>query len=346
MAPGLSPGDHGEFSDLTLAQSASNDTHDPHAMCRAVLEANKAFWEKKQKGYLEKIADLQERLREHALHQDENLQKTSSTKYRSHPGPYDTSPKERTGNHVHLEVGTRAAVHTMPSRLHNTAENIPPKLGSSLSGRHGESESPSQSSSIDPMTGQYYDGIYFKSPANSSGFRSTPSGWSTAPSSISRPSPITIHRESPPTVTRESSPMIPREPPATISGDPPWVLPLPAAEKGNFTKDAGHTPMARTNFGLDGTGSAVGSNLPTPKPQQEVEVVPLEPPTSTGPPTERSDSYFPSLPDDDLALQGPLTLKNEDTGNDEFMSRLDSQLLKEYETPTPPAAVSAPGNSD
>ncbi|KAL8772751.1 MAG: hypothetical protein Q9209_002096 [Squamulea sp. 1 TL-2023] len=349
MAPGLSPGDHPGSLGFALPQSASNDRENPHAMCKEaadVLAAYKASWEKEPKGDMDKIADLEKRLRRYALSQNDTLQTTGSTEYRSHPGPCETYLKERTGNHVQQEVGTRSGVQTMPGQLHNTTENMPPKSGSSLSGQHGQSESASKPSSIDPLTGQYYDGIYFKSVASSSGYRSTPSGWSTAPSSLSRQSSITILRESPPTVARESSPTIPREPSATVPGDPKWVLPVPVTEMANFTKDAGHTPMARTNLGLDGTGSAVGSNLPTPKLQQEVEVVPLEPPPSTGPPTERSDSYFPSQPEDDPVLQGPLTLKSEDTGNDEFMSRLKSQLLKASENSTPPAAASAPGNSD
>ena len=118
-----------------------------------------------------------------------------------------------------------------------------------------------------------------------------------------------------------------------------------------YTKDAGHTPLARrTNIGIDGAASAGSSEATTPK-QPELERPFLEPhATATRRPGERSESYFPASEDDpndaDRHLSAPLGLTN-NTGEDKrFLHELNSKLLQAARSETSePLAVAGASNS-
>lgn len=73
------------------------------------------------------------------------------------------------------------------------------------------------------------------------------------------------------------------------------------------------------------------SDLTTPT-QPEIELSPLDPPTSVVKvPSESADSYFPNLDelkDGDIELREPLGLKNNGVHDKKFLSELDSKLLK------------------
>ena len=113
-----------------------------------------------------------------------------------------------------------------------------------------------------------------------------------------------------------------------------------------YTKDAGHTPLARrANYNTDGASSDGDGTTPT---QHEMERPPLEPHASRAKlPSERSDSYFPisekesqdenhetqdredKSRDEDPELKGPLGLdngKNEGEEDKHFLNELDSKL--------------------
>ncbi|MCJ1253839.1 hypothetical protein MMC24_001653 [Lignoscripta atroalba] len=99
-----------------------------------------------------------------------------------------------------------------------------------------------------------------------------------------------------------------------------------------YTKDAGHTPLARRSSQLDGEISAHSIDLATPI-ESERQRPPMEPrPSVVRPPTERADSYFPRLPveiDEDPELKRPLALNM--TNNDEdksFLNELNSKLIQ------------------
>jgi len=132
--------------------------------------------------------------------------------------------------------------------------------------------------------------------------------------------------------------------PATIDLPPPGLT----ASEDLYTKDAGHTPLARRGyFTTDGAASAPSSDAATPT-QPEVERPPLEPhTTSVRPPTERSDSYFPAAEDNsndvDPKLSGPLGLTNEEGEDKQFLSELDSKLLRaaQIDIFEPPAVAGA-----
>lgn len=105
-----------------------------------------------------------------------------------------------------------------------------------------------------------------------------------------------------------------------------------------YTKDAGHTPLARrSEFNLDGGSSALSSGLATPT-QSEIERPPLEPRVSAiSMPSERADSYFPHIEGDndgDTKLQEPLGLKDNDVANDKFLDMVDSKLLQVVQSKT------------
>jgi hypothetical protein len=99
-----------------------------------------------------------------------------------------------------------------------------------------------------------------------------------------------------------------------------------------YTKDAGHTPLARRSFsGLDGVLSPVSASSGRDTPR--VERPPLEPHPSVAPsrpPNERAESYFPAITemalDPDPSLTGPLGLINESEEDSQFLSELDQKL--------------------
>ena len=118
----------------------------------------------------------------------------------------------------------------------------------------------------------------------------------------------------------------------------PGTIPLPSnaleAPEDILIKDAGHTPLARRSyFNNDGPSSTGSTDADTPT-QPEMERPPLEPhTTAVRLPSERSDSYFPPVPDEpepigneDPELKGPLGLTNDASKDSKFLSALDSKL--------------------
>ncbi len=154
----------------------------------------------------------------------------------------------------------------------------------------------------------------------------------------------------------------------------PGTIQLPSskleAPPDPYTKDAGHTPLARrTYFDADGATSEGDGATPT---QPEIERPPFEPHVSFAKaPSERSDSYFPAAEeesrvekeefrdggekprdqkdrppdeedrsrDEDPELKGPLGLDSSKGEDEQFLSELDSKLLqatrsKAFSTPS------------
>ena len=144
--------------------------------------------------------------------------------------------------------------------------------------------------------------------------------------------PTTVQNAIIPTLTSPRSP--------SPSQTPPGTLPLPSNKLEMpidlYTKDAGHTPLARYTFSADGPSS--DSGVLTPK-QPEIERPPLEPRATTiKTPSERSDSYFPVAediaaedpppPGEDPELKGPLGLQNSPGEDKHFLNELDLKLLQ------------------
>ena len=109
----------------------------------------------------------------------------------------------------------------------------------------------------------------------------------------------------------------------------PGFIPLLSNQLGEphdpYTKDAGHTPLARRSSGVSGAASSE----PCTPVQPEMERLPLEPRSSVAKiPSERSNSYFPEVPDidEDPELQIPLALNNDAAENKSFLDELDSKL--------------------
>ena len=95
----------------------------------------------------------------------------------------------------------------------------------------------------------------------------------------------------------------------------------------NLTRDAGHTPMAAV---VDATPTEDDAN----KTDDGEEV---------GQPTEKSDSYFPDLPEDP-ALKGPLSLLNEEEHDRGFLNELNQKLLDETrQAPSSPSSDNPSG---
>lgn len=139
----------------------------------------------------------------------------------------------------------------------------------------------------------------------------------------------------PPIVRKVMTPQSPSPQSPSPSKVSPGTISLPPATLGQpeemNTKHAGHTPLARrTYFNTDGASSNRSSDTSTPK-QPETERPPLEPHVSTiKVPSERSNSYFPAAAKDSVdgnpELTGPLSLTNDESGDKQFLSELDSKL--------------------
>lgn len=119
-----------------------------------------------------------------------------------------------------------------------------------------------------------------------------------------------------------------------------------------YTKDAGHTPLARRTY-INADGPSSDGNGATPT-QPETDRPPLEPHVSFARlPSERSDSYFPEVEDEawdekdnsvdekqkprdgedksrdeDLELKGPLMLDSSEGENNSFYRGLFSKLTQ------------------
>lgn len=94
-----------------------------------------------------------------------------------------------------------------------------------------------------------------------------------------------------------------------------------------YTKNAGHTPLARGGSVYSDHSSA---NLTPRLPETNGQFEPRPSVAVSRPPNERSDSYFPPPPesiDEDPELKGPLTLPNEASEDKSFLTELDSRLL-------------------
>ena len=99
---------------------------------------------------------------------------------------------------------------------------------------------------------------------------------------------------------------------------------------------AGHTPLARHTQNLDGTASGPSSETQTPTTLMPERLPPKDQEKSPKPPSERRDSYFPTVPppedivarQDDPVLKSPLGLTNDGGGDNVFLNELDTKLLQ------------------
>ena len=141
------------------------------------------------------------------------------------------------------------------------------------------------------------------------------------------------------------SPSPVQSPSARVS---PGAIRIPSNTLGKpedpYTKDAGHTPLARgTIHSLDGTSSTGISPL-TPT-RAEKEIPPLEPhPSVARQPHERSDSYFPPIEesmDEDPELTGPLGLQNNEAEDKTFLNEVTYKLhnVAMSQTSSPPEST-------
>ncbi|KAL8700599.1 MAG: hypothetical protein Q9201_005363 [Fulgogasparrea decipioides] len=326
-------------SPLVASETYVEHYRDAMNQQRQAFNSERALWEVERTELLEKIAALEESLCRHqgfprdARSTSADTLKHGSTRFGN---PYTGNKITPTSGIPGCEfwrgaggkIGTQptrtfsessTCKHSGQDRLPVIAENVSP-----IKARRTLSESIEQSTSIHKPsipsldTHKNYDGINFKSVATST--------TNSSECSSVQPGACTDPLSSP----RETSRRL--------------QLPSVGDILDNLTKDAGHTPLARTTYGLDGTTSVIDSDLPTPI-QPEQERPPFEPHSSfLKRPAERSDSYFPPPADEgdqDPELREPLSLRNDGSNNTEFLSKLDSKLLRAAQSSTPPTAVSA-----
>ncbi|KAI4186655.1 MAG: hypothetical protein LQ346_005641 [Caloplaca aetnensis] len=336
-------------SDAFIGEYHKAMNHQRHA-----FDSERVMWNIERTELVEKIADLEVLLRQYQplpnAQQSASAGMTASSSGSPTLGSYPRRSKEHSLNEFRRGVGVKSENkptrvfsdsttygHNHPKRHPNIAANLPSsELAKTWSEGLKLSVSPRRSTTVEPNSQKLYDGITFKSTTAGSKESTPPKNSSAGSVSSSRES---LGRLQLPTV---------HEVPKVAS---------PIAEE-NLTLHAGHTPLARTVPGLDGTTSALDSDLPTPA--LEPERPPFEPCTSfTKVPSERADSYFPlpaEEPDSgrasqnvatsahaqhDPELQGPLGLTNEPSSDNEFLSQLDSKLKQAANSPTPPMAAQA-----
>ncbi|KAL8899944.1 MAG: hypothetical protein Q9207_005934 [Kuettlingeria erythrocarpa] len=321
---------------------------------RHAFDSERVMWNIERTELVEKIADLEKLLCQYQplpdVQQSASAGVTASSSGSPTLGSYPRRSREHSINEFRRGVGVKSEnkptrvfsdsttyAHNHPKRHPNIAANLPSfELANSWSEGLKVSVSPRRSTTVDPNSQKLYDGIAFKS-------TTAGSKESTPPKNLSAGS-VPSSRES---LGRLQLPTV-HEVPKVAS---------PIAEE-NLTLHAGHTPLARIVPGLDGTTSALDSDLPTPALEPERPL--YEPRTSfTKVPSERADSYFPlpaEGPDSgsagqdantpahtqqDPELQGPLGLTNERSSDNQFLSQLDSKLTQAAKLSTPPTAAQA-----
>ncbi|KAI4287232.1 MAG: hypothetical protein L6R35_003508 [Caloplaca aegaea] len=361
-------------SKRTSADSNHDRFHDPHAIgssprnpsspqrapkvyiheyqralahLRHSFDSERVMWNMEREGLLEKIATLETSLRPQEGSPNSRrpvctnlpMPTQGSSKARSSSGPQGAKNTAGKSAAQSVRAFSESATYRQTNfdRLSSVAENTAPAKSRTL---FSESLEQSARGVSDPTIQKHYDGITFKAASAGSAKAKEPtpnSGTLIGSSSSARESPGHLQL---PTVHEE---------------------PLSKMKRGddlvdNLTKDAGHTPLARYVPGLDGTASALDSDLPTPMSEQERP--PLEPRASLAKvPSERADSYFP-LPDNEMdhgkgvqeldssssceldpELRGPLGLRNERSNDDRFLNELDSKLAHAATSPNPPTAA-------
>ena len=308
---------------------------------RQIFDEERALWNTERMGLYERIAQLEASLR----------------RYQSIPSSQVSSPiKDGTGasqNNRSLwdlpskdgssHIGSTATGHEIwrgpkpdvqPTRTFSdpTAHLLKPGDRSHLPsiaedatcGRKDTQQNLRQPNMSSPKTDKNFDGINFKAATVPAKKVMTPLSLSPLTSSPSRLSPGAIELP----FSRLEAPLDP------------------------YTKDAGHTPLARrTHFDADGASSADNGATPT---LPEIDRPPLEPYASfVKMPSERSESYFPVVEDqsvlgkenpqdqkdefqdgkdesrdEDPELKGPLGLDNTKDGDERFLQELNSKLLQ------------------
>lgn len=167
---------------------------------------------------------------------------------------------------------------------------------------------------------------------------------------------ITFRKSTVPTITESlmtSQDSVPHQLPSPTRVSSSSILmpsSLSTAPSDTYTKDAGHTPLARrSEYNLSGGLGASSGNLATPT-QLELERPPLEPRASgIQIPLDRADSYFSPIEGDndgDSELKEPLGLKDNAVANDEFLNMVDSRLLQVAQSKTVERSESDKENMD
>ena len=297
---------------------------------REVHGEERALWHTERAELHEKIAGLEAALRQYQSIPSSNplspTEKGATSRSSSFWNPSSASQSRQlsrsgsaTGDEVWRPKSDREPTRTfsdspnqatkLENRLPSIAEDIPTRSLRQSNGNGVKTQGAALKSSTNELqSDKNLDGINFKSnnftPTNGKNIMTpqSPSPLSPSPS-VASPSTIQL---------------------------PPSILKAPPDL---YTKDAGHTPLARrANPDDDDIASNPSSSAATPT-QPETERPPLEPHvTKVRPPNERLDSYFPvieSNPNDaDPELKGPLGLTN-NRGNDEnFLNQLDSKLQR------------------
>ena len=310
---------------------------------REVHSEERALWHTERLELHEKIAQLEVSLRRYKGSSSSQLSSpvdkngtSGSSSFWSPPNTNGSRHTSASGTgdevwHPRSDVQPTRTFSDSSNQATTRSESRLPSIAEHVNGRKDSRESPAQDqgpshkpsisgSDID----KNLDGINFKS-------SSVPP---VADRDIMTPQSSSVHSPSPSRVS-------------------PGTIELPSsgltASEDLYTKDAGHTPLARrTYFSTDGPASASSSGAATPT-QPEIERPPLEPNTSSIKlPSERSNSYFPPPEDDsddpDPELAGPLGLTNEKGEDKRFLNELDSKLLRaaRSESHGSPAVAGAP----
>ena len=293
---------------------------------RHVHEEERSLWQIERQELQARVAELETIIRKHQLSHPSSFSSPLGASFRTEMTFGDLTNKaprrmsDSTGDEYWRGAGGKS--DAQPTRKFSDPEVIPVKLPDKWMPSIAEDESTDEAGvTIDKQQKLRHkpsiDGV--KIDKNLDGIIFKPSGL-------------------PPEIVKNI--LTPQSPSPPHAESPTQALPshikLPLANRLTaedlYTKDAGHTPLAR----MVDTGSQTVSDVPTPT-QVEQEQPPLEPhPSVTRPPNERADSYFPTISeaiDEDPELRGPLGLQNDGPIDASFLKELDCKLEKVASVP-------------
>ena len=277
-------------------------------LCNRQKTSVEAYWDDQKADLKLKVANLKKTLSSYPAYSITRLY--SSNQYANSLSTSDAQPTRTLSEST---IYPPSASQRLPSISENEAPTKSTR--SVLESFHNIQAAPrTLGSAVDPSSKRVFDGIHFKSGIMSNAVQRT-DNLSQSPSRIvTTSSPANSYSLQ----TRASN--IENEIIRTQTSPVRTHLDQLSVED-NLTRDAGHTPLA---------SRVAHSDLPTPT-QPEQERPPLEPGVSVlKTPSERSDSYFPSMEEDeaDQTLKSPLTLVNDKVSDERFFDELDSKLAE------------------
>lgn len=287
---------------------------------RSLLESQRALFAQERRLWEEERALLRSRITElESLLNDQGGRVSASGSNSSPPGFHPLTEKSNDNNHHHVWEGSSFVGR--PTRVFHETEKADGHL-SPFKGQ-GSSLPPSLDAALSPRTRPADHSTALPTPVPIEKLDSKLDGITLKSTAL--PPEVVARVITPPSPSPEaSSSPVPQQPSKRLSMERKNSLKLKLSDLGppheNLTRDAGHTPMAIIDGGMDTNQPSANGGTPR---EENPTALPVTEPQQ---PVENSDSYFPDLPEDP-ALKGPLSLLNDEEHDSGFLKELDAKLL-------------------